>query len=703
MPYVELPLISGVYKDETPLSAKPHFTNSQWVRSNRGKMEVMGGFETATNDTVEGICRGLHAWRDNISQSYEAIGTNTYLQVFWDGELYDITPLDTWGQLTNPFTTVASDATVTVADTAHGRSVGDRVIFANATAVGGITPNGEFVVTVVDDVDNYKFEFTSPATGNVSGGGGTVDYEYILPIGLVDNLGGAGYGVGAYGTGGYGQGASEDVFYPRTWSLDNWGQNLVACPRGGKIYEWAPEFTATEIITNGNFASDTAWTKGTGWTIGSGVATGTAGSDSNLQPSTAIALTPGSYYMVEMDLTRSAGEFQVFIGSTAITSALTSSQHVKVLIYYASGNLIINKDASGAGTVDNVSIKPSLRAAPIPNAPAENKVIWVTDQRILVAAGTIEAATGLYNPVHVRWTDQEDSHDWTPTASNQSSFFTLGKGGQITTGMAGRGENALWCDRGLYLMRYVPDPNVVYSFNFVGSGCGPIGSNSTVMLAGQYYWMANTGEFFGFSGGAPVPLFCPVRKYVFDSLAAAQGEKVFAFANSAYKEVGWLYPGASNECDSYVLYNVVDKAWTIGTVDRTAWLDAGGIDYATAISAVGVMYFMERGHSFDGDRLNWSMETAAIDISGGNSLMRVMGIIPDFDDFVGGCTVDVTGKVYPNSTGTTASVVVNDETEYKSFRVTGRQVQFTFTGDAAPAFMRTGAISIDVRNSEQQR
>ena len=181
MTYVELPLISGVYKDETPLSAKPHFTNSQWVRSNRGKMEVMGGFETATNDTVEGICRGLHAWRDNISQSYEAIGTNTYLQVFWDGELYDITPLDTWGQLTNPFTTVASDATVTVADTAHGRSVGDRVIFANATAVGGITPNGEFVVTVVDDVDNYKFEFTSPATGNVSGGGGTVDYEYILP------------------------------------------------------------------------------------------------------------------------------------------------------------------------------------------------------------------------------------------------------------------------------------------------------------------------------------------------------------------------------------------------------------------------------------------------------------------------------------------------------------------------------------------
>ena len=27
------------------------------------------------------------------------------------------------------------------------------------------------------------------------------------------------------------------------------------------------------VITNGTFASDTAWTKGTGWTIGSGVAT----------------------------------------------------------------------------------------------------------------------------------------------------------------------------------------------------------------------------------------------------------------------------------------------------------------------------------------------------------------------------------------------------------------------------------------------
>ena len=702
--YVDLPLVPGVFKDETPLSAKSHFTDSQWVRTNRGKMEVMGGYEEATNDAVNGICRGLHSWRDTLSQSYEGIGTNTYLQVYFDGELYDITPLDTWGQLTDPFTVVNTDKTVKVTHTANGRSVGDRVIFAGATAVGGITITGEYIVTVIVDANNYNIEHGTAATGN-GVGGGTVNYEYIIPIGLVDNLGGAGYGVGGFGEGGYGLASSENVYYPRVWSLDNWGQNLVACPRGGKIYEWSPTggLANSEMITNGNFATDSDWTKGTGWTIGSGVATGTAGVDSNLQPSTAIALTPGTYYMVEMDVTRSAGAIQVFIGTTAITDELTSSQHVKVLIYYASGNLIINKNTAGAGTIDNVSILQSLRAAPIPNSPSENKVIWVTDQRILVSAGTIESATGVYNPIHIRWTDQEDNQDWTPTASNQSGFFTLGKGGQIIAAKEGRGQNNVWVDTGMFVMRYVPNPNVVYSFNYVSGGTGPIGTHATIMFAGIQYWMSNTGEFFSFAGGAPQPLFCPVRKFIFDRMAQAQGEKVYAFSNSAYKEVGWLYPGASNECDSYVLYNTADGTWAIGAVDRTAWLDAGGLEYVTAVSANSRIYFMEKGHSFDGDTLSWSMETAAIVIAEGNSMMQVMGIIPDFDDFVGGCTITVTGKPYPNAAGQSVSVDVTDDTDYRSFRVTGRQVQFTFAGSSAPAFMRTGAIRVDVQNSRQLR
>jgi hypothetical protein len=701
MAYVSLPLTPGVYKDETPLSAKGFFTDAQWVRPNRGKMEVMGGYELATNDSVNGICRGLHAWRDNLAQSYEAIGTNTYLQVYYDGEIYDITPLDTWGSLTNPFDTTDASTSVNVSHTAHGRSVGDRVIFSDASAVGGLTINGEYTVTTVVGVDDYTITASSAATSTAGPGGGTVNYEYLLPIGLVDNLGGPGYGVGGFGTGGYGQGASETTYYPRVWTLDNWGQNLIACPRGGMIYEWSPAFSNSEVVTNGTFASDTAWTKGTGWSIGSGVATATAGSASSLSQS--LTLVAGAYYVLEYDITVSAGTLQVSLGGVDIGDVISASTSIKIIVYNYGASLSFDKDSSFAGTIDNITMLQSLRAAPIPNAPTENTLIWVTDQRILVAAGTIDASTSAFDPLHIRWSDQEDNQDWTPTAANQSGSFTFGKGGRIVTGVSGRGQNVVWVDKGLYTMRYVPDPNVVYAFDFVGTGCGPVGTHAAVMLAGVNYWMANTGEFFRFSGGAPEPLFCPVRKYIFDRLALSQDEKVYAFGNSAFKEVGWLYPGDSNECDSYVIYNVAENAWSIGTIDRTAWLDSGGLDFVTAVSANSELFFMEKGNSADGNPLEWSMTTGALDIAEGNFLSRIMGVIPDFDDFLGGCTITVSGKVYPNSTATSTSVNVTNATDYKSLRVTGRQIQVTFAGNAAPAFMRTGEIRMDLVNTEQMR
>ena len=260
MAYLKFPIQPGVFKDDTPLSAKTFAIDSDKMRVVRGRWQTIGGWETAANDTFMGVCRGMFSWRDGDSQSYTAIGTHTALEVFYDGAIYDITPAEERGQLTNPFSTVISTFAVTVADTAHGRAVDDRVVFANATAVGGITVNGEYTVTTVVDANTYTITSATVATSTAGPGGGTVDYEYLLKPGLVDNLGGPGYGVGGFGTGGYGQGSSETVYYPRTWTMDSWGQNLVACPRGGKIYEWAPNFSDSNVVTNGTFTTDTAWT-----------------------------------------------------------------------------------------------------------------------------------------------------------------------------------------------------------------------------------------------------------------------------------------------------------------------------------------------------------------------------------------------------------------------------------------------------------
>lgn len=63
----------------------------------------------------------------------------------------------------------------------------------------------------------------------------------VTPVGLAagaeHGTGTAGYSTGAYSTGEYSEPSTEDYF-ARTWSLDTWGEGLMANPRGQPIYWW---------------------------------------------------------------------------------------------------------------------------------------------------------------------------------------------------------------------------------------------------------------------------------------------------------------------------------------------------------------------------------------------------------------------------------------------------------------------------------
>lgn len=74
----------------------------------------------------------------------------------------------------------------------------------------------------------------------------------ITPAGLVDGSQdsssfGAGYGSGTYSTGTYSN--PQLTYYARTWALDSYGDNLLAVPRGGTLYQWTGNTAAvaTEI------------------------------------------------------------------------------------------------------------------------------------------------------------------------------------------------------------------------------------------------------------------------------------------------------------------------------------------------------------------------------------------------------------------------------------------------------------------------
>ncbi len=114
--------------------------------------------------------------------------------------------------------------------------------------------------------------------------------------------------------------------------------------------------TAVEKILTGDFAADSNWTKGTGWTIGSGVATATAGSASDLSQTTA-PLINAVVYVVTYTLTRTAGSITPKCGTQVGTSRSASGTYTEVIT--ANGTaFLFSKDASFAGTLDNVSVKP---------------------------------------------------------------------------------------------------------------------------------------------------------------------------------------------------------------------------------------------------------------------------------------------------------------------------------------------------------
>jgi hypothetical protein len=166
------------------------------------------------------------------------------------------------------FATSSGSATVTVTMVAHGLSAGDEVVFPISTTVGGIAIYGRYTVQTIASADTFTITHTSTATATTSGSmnGGEASFLYHITSGP-QAIGGA-YGSGLYGAGLYGKGttltatAGTDIVVT-DWSLDNWGELLVATAENGGIYWWgqntgyqnAQLISTAPIYNNGSFVS----------------------------------------------------------------------------------------------------------------------------------------------------------------------------------------------------------------------------------------------------------------------------------------------------------------------------------------------------------------------------------------------------------------------------------------------------------------
>lgn len=205
------------------------------IRFRSGSAEKLGGWAPYSTSTYLGVCRSLNNWVTLSGSTLIGVGTNLKFYVNRGGNYYDITPLRVTRTLTNPFETTNGSPIVVVNDAAGGYITGDFVTFSGATAVGGLTLNGEYQLTT-NTAGEYTITAASNATSTATGGG-TVTAAYQINTGPAIATPLSGWGAGTWGSGAWGVGSSSTDSL-RIWSQSNFGEDLVFAPRGGGLYYW---------------------------------------------------------------------------------------------------------------------------------------------------------------------------------------------------------------------------------------------------------------------------------------------------------------------------------------------------------------------------------------------------------------------------------------------------------------------------------
>ena len=201
MPLQKLQFRPGLNREGTDYSNEGGWYDGDKIRFRSGFPEKIGGWTQVTPNQFNGVCRSIWIWSDGdagAGASYIGVGTNTKYYIYFGGVYNDITPIIQTDTLSNPFATTALSKVVKVTDGTYGPNVGDYVVFSGASSVGGITIDGEYVVTSILTASTYTINSTVAASTSATGGG-TVVAQYEYPIGSNIYTIGTGWGAGPWG------------------------------------------------------------------------------------------------------------------------------------------------------------------------------------------------------------------------------------------------------------------------------------------------------------------------------------------------------------------------------------------------------------------------------------------------------------------------------------------------------------------------
>jgi len=594
----------GFNRETTQYAEEGSWFDGDRVRFRAGRPENLRGYQTrALAATFDGSARDLITWSDSSGTSRIVFGTPDKLYEQDGDQLYDITPIVTAVTLTNCFGTSLGSTRVCCSDAGHSQQTGNYVLFTSSAAFNAVSLQGNvYPITSVASANVFTISVSSAADATGSDVG-SATFQYYLPTGFSVVAAGFGYGAALYqatvcasNTRAWNEAASSGVPFSVTqWSLDNWGEDIVANRSGSNIFYW---------------------------------------------------------------------------------------------------------------DVNASTIPGQVHAASITTSPISvNSILVSPNDRHLIAFGTNEFAvdatvSGTFNPMLVRWSDQDDKSNWVPAADTTAGEVVLTDGTEIIGAKRSKNAINIWTDNSLWTMAFVGPP-FTFRFTQAGSNCGMVGPHAGIDFNGVTYWMG-FGNFYRFSGQVET-LPCTVRRFIFDDINQNYYTKVYAGTNSEFNEIIWLYPsGDGTECDKYVIYNPVDNYWVYGTMFFTTFADKEvfGNTITTGVTAAGNnIYNNEPVSVFVGannETLSSFVESADFDIADGNAIMFMNRVIPDYEMVNGGkIKMKITTQQFPEaSEEVTKEFDITNATQKVDFRSRGRQAKVRVSCDSNGTSWRWGSLRL---------
>ena len=714
--------LPGFNKQVTPTGAEGQWTGGDNVRFRYGTPEKLGGWDQLGGDNLTGAGRALHHFDDNAGVKYAAIGTNRILYVYSGGQYHDIHPINNTIAGCD-FSTTASQPTVTITfPSVHGMSEDDIVLLDNVTAPPGsgysdaAFEDKKFMATSIPSATTITITMDSNASGTTANVGSCRAQTYYT-VGPAQELGGFGWGTGQW---------SGTASGPATTTL-------------------VSTIAADAAVTSVTLTSSAAFPSSGTIKIGSEEITYTA-NDVTTGIVSGGARAQNGTTLAEHTAGATITNISDYVGwGQSSTEEVTLEPGMWVLDNYGTKLIALIYNSKCFEWDSSVANPTSNRATVISGAPTASRHMLVSPvDRHLIFFGT-ETTIGTastQDDMFIRFSDQESTSDYTPTATNTAGTQRLANGSKIMGAIRGRDAIYIWTDAAIFLMRFVGQP-FTFSFEQVGTNCGLIGKNACMEVDGTAFWMSENG-FFQYAGQLQ-SMPCLVEDYVFDDLNSTSRNLINCGLNNLFGEVNWFYcSSGSNVIDRVVTYNYLESVmlkkpiWYTGSLPRTAWEDSSiydkphacyynngddaSFDVVGNTDGITIYYEHETGTdqvdaggtvtpilasitSGDFDitqkRAAQGQLLGAPDIRGdGEYIMKIRRFIPDFLSQTGDTRVTLMVRDFPSDTAASSSLgpfTISSSTAKVDTRARARAIALKIENTAVSQDWKLGTFRLDIQ------